>query len=179
VSMQRKHKPKNVKAEFHAWSKTQAKLTLEEENDERDAGTWPSAMRHRARDHKMRTSGSVQMETFLESITHLPRLPKDVVESILRPMVCGAEDAVYLVGGIDEDPALKADRENSAFLVSKRMCRLQGGVLTELAPLPSPRCAAGAAHYQGEIIVLGGFDGPHASWWHSPSLLQAHCRAPL
>ena len=181
--MQRKHKPKNTKANLAAWGKHQAQLAREKEHEERlgqGAGAWPLAMRQRARDHKMRTSGAAQMEAFLESIQHLPRLPKDVIESILRPMVCGAQDAVYLVGGLDADGVEDKPEWNDVFLVSTRLCRLRGGELTELAALPSPRCWAGAAYYQGEIIVLGGFEGPHASWWCTPSLLQPHCRrAPL
>ncbi len=176
--IERKHRPKNVKADLKVWAANQARLAKEREEAEHDVShrdAWSFALRQRAREHRMRTSGVAQMEAFLESVEHLPRLPKDVIYSILRPLVCGIEDAVHLVGGIDEKEGDVADTDgDSTFNVGKRLCRVQGGVLTQLAPMPLPRCCAAAAHYQGEIIVLGGYDGPKASWWCSPSLLGAH-----
>jgi hypothetical protein len=172
----KKHVQKNVKASM-------ARMARENwrEVDEDVPTPNSSLLSTRARVHKMRTSGAAQMEAFLDSVAHLPPLPKDIINCVLWPLVCGAEDAVYLVGGIDPDNFDADVNEHgvpSTFRISTRLCRVQGGAITELAPLPSPRCSAGVAHYQGEIIVIGGSRDGSASSWRAPSLLQVWERQP-
>ncbi len=116
----------------------------------------------RAREHALRYDGAAQMAVFLSCIDHLPRLPRDIV-NLLRQLVCGVGDAVYLIGGVLPSPPIR-DPEVNGYKASQRVLRLQNSVLTEVASLPVPLCGASAVYYEGEILVVGGYSSEAAEY---------------
>ncbi len=132
-------------------------LELQDAEEELEQGeewepnvVFPKHLQERVLEHADREDGLLQMRVFQESIGHLPRLPRDLINLLSDSYVCSG--SVFLIGGLDFDV------EKKSFVPSKQIFRLDhNGELEECSEMPFPRYQASCVHFEGEILVVGGY----------------------
>lgn len=110
----------------------------------------PDDVRERVLEHAERHDGVLQISVFFDCIQHLPPLYKDVRTEIEKRVM--SRGPLFLFGGLIV--------ENDELVASDSSFKLVDGELIELSPMPSSRFHASAVYFEGEILLVGGFQSP-------------------